>query len=75
MMDIAKQVRAIDWKRVSTELDVEGSAVIGKLIAPAECRALAALYPDEKRFRSRVVMSRHGFGRGEYKYFSYLCLI
>ena len=71
VMDVAKQIKAIDWKRVSTELDVEGSAVIGKLIAPAECRALAALYPDEKRFRSRVVMSRHGFGRGEYKYFSY----
>jgi uncharacterized protein len=71
VMDIAKQIKAIDWKRVSTELDAEGSAVIGKLVAPAECQTLAALYPDEKRFRSRVVMSRHGFGRGEYKYFSY----
>ena len=71
VMDIAKQITAIDWKRVSTELDAEGSAVIGKLVAPAECQTLAALYPDEKRFRSRVVMSRHGFGRGEYKYFSY----
>jgi uncharacterized protein len=70
-MDIAKQIKAIDWKRVSTELDAEGSAVIGKLVAPAECQTLAALYPDEKRFRSRVVMSRHGFGRGEYKYFTY----
>ena len=36
-----------------------------------ECRALAALYDDESRFRSRVVMARHGFGRGEYKYFAY----
>lgn len=70
-MDVAERVKAIDWKRISTELDAEGSAVIENLLSPAECSALAALYPDEKRFRSRVVMSRHGFGRGEYKYFSY----
>ncbi len=70
-MDVAERVKAIDWKRISTELDAEGSAVIENLISPAECAALVALYPDEKWFRSRVVMSRHGFGRGEYKYFSY----
>lgn len=70
-MDVAERVKAIDWKRISTELDAEGSAVIENLLSTAECSALAALYPDEKRFRSRVVMSRHGFGRGEYKYFSY----
>jgi hypothetical protein len=70
-MDIAERVTAIDWKRISTELDAEGSAVIEELISPTECAALAALYPDEKRFRSRIVMSRHRFGRGEYKYFSY----
>jgi hypothetical protein len=70
-MDIAERVTAIDWTRISTELDAEGSAVIEELIFPTECAALAALYPDEKRFRSRIVMSRHRFGRGEYKYFSY----
>jgi hypothetical protein len=70
-MDIAERVTAIDWKRISTELDAEGSAVIEELISSTECAALAALYPDEKRFRSRIVMSRHRFGRGEYKYFSY----
>jgi hypothetical protein len=70
-MDIAERVTAIDWTRISTELDAEGSAVIEELISPTECAALAALYPDEKRFRSRIVMSRHRFGRGEYKYFSY----
>jgi len=45
--------------------------VLRGLLLPEECRALAALYPDDILFRSRVVMGRHGFGRGEYKYFSY----
>ena len=63
--------RAIDWPRISEELDAQGSAVIERLMAPGECASLAALYADEARFRSRVVMARHGFGRGEYKYFSY----
>lgn len=62
---------AIDWTRVSNDLDAQGSSVIENLISPAECSALAALYPAEEGFRSRVVMARHGFGRGEYKYFSY----
>ena len=70
-MDVAERVKALEWKRISTELDAEGSAVIQNLISPAECAALAALYPYEKPFRSRIVMSRHGFGRGEYKYFRY----
>jgi hypothetical protein len=61
----------IDWSRVSSDLDAQGSAVIDNLISPAECNDLAALYQAEERFRSRVVMERHGFGRGEYKYFSY----
>jgi hypothetical protein len=60
----------IDWTRVSSDLDAQGSAVIENLISPAECSGLAALYQAEERFRSRVVMERHGFGRGEYKYFS-----
>ncbi len=52
-------------------LDRDGWAVLPKLLAPEECRALAALYDREDGFRSKVVMARHGFGRGEYKYFSY----
>lgn len=62
---------AVDWERVSRDLDARGNAVLEQLIPPDECRALAALYPDDRMFRSRVVMGRHGFGRGEYKYFDY----
>ena len=62
---------AVDWDRVSRDLDDYGCAVLERLLPPAECRAVAQLYPDEARFRSRVVMARHGFGRGEYQYFRY----
>src|SRR5438094_10289278 len=61
----------IDWVRVSSELDSHGSAVIARLISASECDALAAFYTVDGRFRSRVIMANHGFGRGEYKYFSY----
>jgi len=71
LSDIAARVEAIDWPQASHGLDAQGCAVQKRLLSPEECRALAALYPDETHFRSRVVMSRHGFGRGEYKYFSY----
>jgi hypothetical protein len=69
--DIAARVEAIDWARVGGDLDAQGCAVLQDLLTPDECRALAAFYPDDTHFRSRIVMSRHGFGRGEYKYFSY----
>jgi len=62
---------AIDWTRIDADLDARGCAVIEKLLSPEQCAALAALYPDDANFRSRVVMGRHGFGRGEYKYFAY----
>ena len=64
-------VNAVDWARVSTEVEARGNAVIPGLIRGAECAALAGLYDQDGLFRSRVVMGRHGFGRGEYKYFSY----
>src|SRR5471030_99608 len=67
----ASRVNAIDWTEASRDLDAQGCAVLKSLLSPDQCRALAALYPDDKNFRSRVVMGRHGFGRGEYKYFSY----
>ena len=61
----------IDWEKVSAALDERGSAVVERLLSPAQCRSLAALYAKDDLFRSRVVMARHGFGRGEYKYFGY----
>jgi hypothetical protein len=61
----------LDWTRVSADLDAYGCAVLERLLTPDACAALAAWYADEDLFRSRVVMGRHGFGRGEYKYFAY----
>lgn len=69
--DIAARVDAIDWGRIVGELDEFGSAVIGPLLAPEECSALAALYDSEGPFRKRIIMARHGFGSGEYQYFAY----
>jgi uncharacterized protein len=69
--DIAARVAAIDWRQAASDLDAQGCAVLKGLLTAEESRALAALYPDDTRFRSRVVMGRHGFGRGEYKYFSH----
>ena len=60
----------VDWKRASASLATDGFATLTVLDA-ATCRSLAALYGDETRFRSRVVMQRHNFGRGEYKYLAY----
>jgi hypothetical protein len=68
---IFNRVNALDWKRASNELDDNGCAKIEGLITTQECDALAGLYDTDGIFRSRVVMSQHGFGRGEYKYFSY----
>jgi hypothetical protein len=61
----------VDSDRAVDELDAYGCTVLEHLLSPAQCRALAELYPDESRFRSRVVMARHGFGWGEYQYFRY----
>jgi hypothetical protein len=69
--DIAARVDAIDWAHAISELDSQGCAVLKGLLTAEQCSALAALYTDDTRFRSRIVMGRHGFGRGEYKYFSY----
>ncbi|MFO1058302.1 MAG: 2OG-Fe(II) oxygenase [Dongiaceae bacterium] len=62
---------ALDWAALGAELDARGHAVTPPLLDPAACAALAALYDRPERFRSRVVMQRHAFGRGEYQYFSY----
>ena len=68
---VAQRSEAVDWVRISADLDAQGCAVIERLVPPDECTRLAALYAREDVFRSRVVMARHGFGRGEYRYFSY----
>ena len=64
-------VAAIDWPRVLADLDAQGAAVITDLLDPEQCRAMAARYGDAQGFRSRVVMQRHGYGQGEYRYFDY----
>jgi hypothetical protein len=68
---ITARVGALPWDGIAEKLDEQGCAVIEKLLVPEECEALRSLYPEDGVFRSRVVMARHGFGRGEYKYFSY----
>lgn len=69
--DTAARLQAFDWRHITGELDAQGCAMLEALLSPQECRTLADHYADEPPFRSRVVMERHGFGRGEYKYFSY----
>src|ERR1700704_1598431 len=65
------RVKTLDWQRIGEELNESGNAVLKGILAPRECEALTSLYASDDNFRSRVVMARHGFGRGEYKYFSY----
>jgi uncharacterized protein len=69
--NITERVEELDWQRILHDLDVQGSAIIEHLITSAECDTLAQLYPQDRIFRSQVLMAQHGFGRGEYKYFSY----
>lgn len=61
----------LDWARLTEELDAHGAATTAPLLSPGECAALVRLYSQQERFRRRVVMQRHGFGKGEYQYFSY----
>jgi uncharacterized protein len=64
-------LESLDWPRITSELNESGNALLQGILSPQECDAIKSLYKCDERFRSRVVMSRHGFGRGEYKYFSY----
>lgn len=61
----------LGWDRIESDLDADGHAVVGPLLSPGECESLVAMYDDHDAFRSRIVMARHGYGRGEYKYFAY----
>jgi len=68
---IGKRVAALDWQHILASIDQNGYALLESLLLPQECELLAALYEEESAFRSRIVMARHGFGQGEYKYFAY----
>lgn len=69
--DIRKRIAAIDWEQVSRDLDAEGHALIEHVLSRDESEAISSLFQNDDLFRSRVVMERHRFGRGEYKYFKY----
>jgi hypothetical protein len=69
--DMDASIARLDWPAVAADLEAAGCATIGPLLSPAECEALSAGYADDAQFRSRIVMARHGFGRGEYKYYAY----
>jgi uncharacterized protein len=70
-MDIDSRVGAYDWTSLAAHLDAHGWATLPSLLQKAETDAIAGLYDHDDRFRSHIVMARHGFGRGEYKYFKY----
>jgi len=65
------RVSRYDWRQIDTELGSYGAAVLGKLLNPEECHMVADLYSEEEHFRSHITMARHGFGKGEYRYFKY----
>jgi hypothetical protein len=67
---IGDRIASLDWERIDRDLDAQGYAATGSILRAAECAELIALYPDRDRFRSRVVMERHQYGVGEYKYFA-----
>jgi len=68
---LTDRVDTFDWQQISRELDHQGNGLLKGLLTSEECDALSALYPQEEYFRSRIVMERFSFGRGEYKYFKY----
>src|SRR5437763_1932998 len=69
--DLADRIRRLDWTRIAGELGAYGCATTGALLSAEECAALSVRYDEDGLYRSRVIMARHGFGRGEYKYFAY----
>jgi uncharacterized protein len=69
--EVAARVDALDWSAISRGLDDLGSSLAGTVLAPSECRHLAGLYDDGRRFRSTIDMARYRFGRGEYRYFDH----
>lgn len=70
-MSVTEKIAALDWSALATRISEDGYATTGQLLTREQCDALAAGYENSSQFRSRIVMSRHGFGRGEYQYYSY----
>lgn len=68
---VQDRVAGLPWAQIDRQLDDAGFAVTGPVLSAGECQALAALYARADGFRSRVVMARHGYGQGEYRYFAY----
>jgi hypothetical protein len=68
---LTETTNATDWAQLENALDTDGWALIAGVLTPEDCATLSGFYEREDMFRSRVVMARHGFGKGEYKYFSY----
>jgi hypothetical protein len=66
-----ERIERYDWTTIGSDLDVRGCAILPKLLTAAECKDIAALYPHEEHFRSHIHVARHGFGKGEYRYFKY----
>ena len=69
--DLGRRIDALDWAALGREVDAHGCALIRRLLDPPTSDTVAGWYDDESRFRSRVIMARHGFGRGEYRYLAY----
>jgi len=68
---IRDRIAALDWAPMTKDLDSFGCTIVKSVLTREECRSLAAMYERDDIFRSTIVMARHGFGRGEYKYWSY----
>ena len=71
MTTMEERIGKYDWKAVTEEMNAHGCAVLPKVLTAGECKQLAALYAHDQNFRSHIHMARHGFGKGEYKYFKY----
>ena len=69
--NIDSRIASLDWHAIANDLNESGNALLKGVLTSGECEALASLYANGEHFRSRVVMARHGFGRGEYQYFRY----
>jgi uncharacterized protein len=68
---VGQRMESLDWPAIDAALDTYGATAIGPLLTPEQCEALIGAYDDNDLYRTRIVMARHGFGRGEYKYFTY----